>query len=253
MQNISLINILILVFSITVLILLFSTITSFEIVFAILWYTIVVGFGVSVILHRELTHNSINSNTNFRNIVLTIFTATTGISPCSWVVVHKVHHKYSDKEFDPHPPTFKGLINNIIGSIQVPKKEGIVFSKRLLTDGYIAFLHKHNQTIFFGFLLVLTMISYQLLAIWALVFLGYKIQGVLNAFLAHRFGYRNYQLNNDSTNDIITTIISFGEGLHNNHHAYPTKSNFAHKKWEIDLGYILISVLKQLRLAKESS
>lgn len=248
MQNLSLI---LLIFSLINVFLFYQNIDLFLMFLFFTWYLTVVGIGVSLILHRELSHNSIKTNKLFRNIILSIFTFTTAISPCSWVVVHKTHHKYSDKDFDPHPPTFKGIINNILGNIQVPRKEGIVFSKKLLEDRYIKFLHKNYQKITLIFLIFMLVVGPNFLLLWSLVYIGYKIQSVLNAYLAHSIGYRNFNLNNDSTNEPITTIISFGEGLHNNHHANPSNVKFSHKCYEFDIGYGLFYIFKKMKIMKE--
>lgn len=247
MQNLSLI---LLILSIIIVFLFLNDLNLPILIGSFIWYLIVVGIGVSIVLHRELSHNSLIVNKFFRNFVLTIFTATTAISPCSWVVVHKTHHKFSDKEFDPHPPTAKGIFNNIIGNIQVPKKEGIIFSKSILINEYINFLHRHNNKVSILLLIILTFLGPSYLLAWALVFLGYKIQSILNAYLAHKVGYRNFDLKNDSTNEPITTIISFGEGLHNNHHANPSNPNFSYKSFEIDIGFKLIQLFQKIKLVQ---
>lgn len=249
MQNLSLI---LLLFSLSNVFLFFNKINLLLIVLFFIWYLTVVGIGVSLVLHRDLSHYSIKTNSLFKNIILTIFTFTTSISPCSWVVVHRTHHKYSDKEFDPHPATIKGIYNNIVGNIQVPKKDGVFFSKHLLENSYIKFLHKNKNTITIVFLIILLFIGPAALLLWSLVFLGYKIQSILNAYLAHKFGYKNFKLDNKSTNEPITTIISFGEGLHNNHHANPRCVNFSYKKYEFDIGYALFCFFKKIGLMKDA-
>ena len=66
---------------------------------------------------------------------------------------------------------------------------------------------------------------------------------------SHMFGYRNYETTDDSTNLWWVGILAFGEGWHNNHHAYQRMARHGHKWWEVDLTYVAICALEKLGLA----
>ena len=77
---------------------------------------------------------------------------------------------------------------------------------------------------------------------------------VLANIVTHGFGInlgygKNYK-NDDSKNIIPFGIFMFGEELHNNHHNYPNKVNFAIRKFEIDLGYLMMVLLEKVNLLK---
>ena len=65
-----------------------------------------------------------------------------------------------------------------------------------------------------------------------------------------RWGYRRYELNDGTTNELVTTILTFGEGLHNNHHGYPRSPKFSFRASEFDPAWPLIKLLIVLKLAK---
>jgi stearoyl-CoA desaturase (delta-9 desaturase) len=64
----------------------------------------------------------------------------------------------------------------------------------------------------------------------------------------HLWGYRNYETKDDSRNCWWVSLLTFGEGWHNNHHAYQRLARCGHKWWEIDLTYLVILVLEKLGL-----
>jgi stearoyl-CoA desaturase (delta-9 desaturase) len=73
--------------------------------------------------------------------------------------------------------------------------------------------------------------------------------GVING-IGHYFGYRNFQTDDDSTNIVPWAVWIGGEELHNNHHAYPTSAKFSLRWYEFDIGWMYISVMSALGLAK---
>jgi fatty-acid desaturase len=67
--------------------------------------------------------------------------------------------------------------------------------------------------------------------------------------VTHRYGYRNYETDEDSRNNMIIALFSGGEGWHNNHHADPRSARFGHHWWELDAGYRVIRLLELCGLA----
>jgi stearoyl-CoA desaturase (delta-9 desaturase) len=65
----------------------------------------------------------------------------------------------------------------------------------------------------------------------------------------HLWGYRNYETNDNSRNNILVAIITSGEGFHNNHHADPNSASNGHRWWEIDLTYLVLRVLVLMGVA----
>jgi stearoyl-CoA desaturase (delta-9 desaturase) len=92
---------------------------------------------------------------------------------------------------------------------------------------------------------------------WPLVLWGiplrlvivYHITWLVNS-ATHRWGYVSYQSNDSSRNNWWVAILTFGEGWHNNHHAFPSSARMGFKWWEIDLTWIHIQFLEKIGLAK---
>src|SRR5271155_4829765 len=64
----------------------------------------------------------------------------------------------------------------------------------------------------------------------------------------HALGSRNFE--NTATNLQIVALLTAGEGLHNNHHAYPTSARFSIRRGEIDPSWIVVKILSWLHLAR---
>ena len=66
---------------------------------------------------------------------------------------------------------------------------------------------------------------------------------------AHMFGYRSYRTSDRSTNCWWVALLSFGEGWHNNHHAFPFSARHGLSWFEVDMTWWHVRVLTFLRLA----
>jgi stearoyl-CoA desaturase (delta-9 desaturase) len=66
---------------------------------------------------------------------------------------------------------------------------------------------------------------------------------------SHTWGYRNFKTTDNSRNTWWVSILGFGEGWHNNHHALQRSAAHGMKWWEFDLTYLTIRLMGVLGLA----
>jgi stearoyl-CoA desaturase (delta-9 desaturase) len=66
---------------------------------------------------------------------------------------------------------------------------------------------------------------------------------------SHMWGYRNYETRDDSRNLWWVGLLAFGEGWHNNHHAWQRAARHGHRWWELDVTYMTIAIMRRLGLA----
>jgi stearoyl-CoA desaturase (delta-9 desaturase) len=64
----------------------------------------------------------------------------------------------------------------------------------------------------------------------------------------HMWGYRNYETTDESRNLWWVAMLTYGEGWHNNHHAYPRMASNAHRWWEFDPTFAVIRLLRSVGL-----
>ena len=65
----------------------------------------------------------------------------------------------------------------------------------------------------------------------------------------HVWGYRTHETRDSSTNLWWVAVLAYGEGWHNNHHAFQTSARHGLRWWEVDMTYLAIRVLSALGLA----
>jgi stearoyl-CoA desaturase (delta-9 desaturase) len=82
----------------------------------------------------------------------------------------------------------------------------------------------------------------------ARVFLVHHVTWSINS-ICHLWGRQPFRTGDQSRNNFVFGALGFGEGWHNNHHAFPTSARFGLRWWQIDLGYWFICVLAWLGLA----
>ena len=68
--------------------------------------------------------------------------------------------------------------------------------------------------------------------------------------VTHFQGTRRFETRDDSRNNAMVALITFGEGWHNNHHAHPTSARHGLAWYEIDLTWIGIWTMRQLGIAR---
>jgi stearoyl-CoA desaturase (delta-9 desaturase) len=67
------------------------------------------------------------------------------------------------------------------------------------------------------------------------------------------FGARRYEVGDKSRNNRLVALLTFGEGWHNNHHAFPRSARHGLRRSEIDISWIVIRALAACRLATRVS
>ena len=237
-----------------------------DVVIALVFYW-VSGLGVTVGYHRYFTHGSFKANTGLR-VALAIAGSLAIEGPViTWVSDHRRHHKYSDKEGDPHSPwrygedwkaLSKGLLYAHIGWLFDPNKTSQAkFSPDLLADSKI----KKVDAWFPGLVAVSLLLPALIGGLW-----GMSIHGALTAFfwaslvriallhhvtwainsICHTFGSEEFEVRDRSRNVSWLAIASFGESWHNLHHADPTCARHGALKGQLDPSARVIKWCEQL-------
>lgn len=200
--------------------------------------------GITVTFHRQLTHRSFKFRWKWMEYLFTFFGAIGGTgSSIGWVAVHHDHHKKSDKEGDPHSP-HNGFWNVIIPRYSFDMNKWSV--RQLITNKFHLFLHNYYFAILIAWLMFLFIIGgFYVFAFAGIIPMGIQIWiSVLSNYGNHKWGYRNFDTQEDSRNTWWLAILAWGEGWHNNHHAKPGRWSFKIKWWEIDPSSWVIRLVK---------
>ncbi len=215
------------------------------------------GIGICMTYHRLLTHRSFATRPKAVEYVLTaIGCAASEGGPIGWVADHRKHHAHSDDPDDVHSPKdgfgwahmFWWMTPDIT-SIHTPEYYN-KWAPDLYKDPVLRFLDRWHIIFPIGLAAALYAIGYYTtgsgmpMLVW-----GFFVRSILvlhSTWLVnsatHVWGYRTHQTRDDSTNLWWVALVTYGEGWHNNHHAFQTSARHGNRWWEVDMTYIAIKL-----------
>ncbi len=237
-----------------------------DIVLAVAFYYIT-GLGVSVGLHRYFTHGSFKAVRGFK-IALAIAGSLAIEKPViTWVADHRRHHKYSDKDGDPHSPwrfgnDWKALAKGLAYAHVGWMFDGDITSEEKFCPDWLADSDVVKISRWFPGLVAVSLLGPALIGgLWSMSW-----QGAVTAFfwatlvriaflhhitwsinsICHTFGKEEFEVRDKSRNVSWLAILSFGESWHNLHHADPTCARHGVLKGQIDIAARAIWLAEKL-------
>ena len=222
------------------------------------------SIGVCMGYHRYLTHGSFATYKPIRWF-LALVGGLSGEGPAiTWVANHRQHHLYSDQDGDPHSPhDGKWWSHMFWFAPEFGKRHYRENAERyapdLMKDPVMRFLvgfFLPSHILMAGVLFAIGYFGWDAYTGWSMVVWGMfvRLLYVLHVTwfvnsASHIWGYRNYETTDDSRNLWWVGLLAFGEGWHNNHHAYQRMARQGHRWWEIDITYWEICLMEKLGLA----
>ena len=240
----------------------FFTWSGLAICLGLCWFT--GSLGVCLGYHRLLTHGSFSTYRPVRWFFAFVGGISGEGSALAWVANHRKHHAFSDLPGDPHSPRDGGFWSHMLWFFPMKSAETVNslvhrWTPDLEKDPGIQFLHKTFLLWHFligGALLGTGWSLYDWptgmsLLVWGLavrMLYVFHVTWCVNS-ATHIWGYRNYETSDNSRNLWWVGLLAFGEGWHNNHHAYQRMAQHGHKWWEIDTTYWVINAMRLTGLA----
>lgn len=232
------------------------------VVLAVVLWWLCGGLGICLCYHRLLTHRSFQTPKWFEYFLVVLGTLNWQGGPLRWVGVHRIHHKESDGEHDPHSPQHGFTWAHMFWCLMKdePGHDPRAVTKDLQRDKVIMCLDRYffvPQFILAALLFgagwlalgsVTGGLSWVIWGVCVRTVFGFHATWFVNS-AAHTWGYRNFETTDGSRNNWWVAIISFGEGWHNNHHAQQRSAAHGMRWWEIDLTYLTIRALEFVGLA----
>lgn len=225
--------------------------------------------GATVGFHRHFTHRAFQAHPTIR-VALAIVGSMAAQGPMVyWVASHRRHHQYSDQPGDPHSPNlhgagWRGLLNGLWHA-----HVGWMFSSELTDWQHFAQDTLRDQVAFWAHR---TYFRWVLLGLalpaalggliaqsWLGAAQGFLWGGLVRIFLVnhaawcvgsvcHVFGSRPFDNRDLSANNFLVALATFGEGLQNNHHAFPSSAAHGLAWWEPDFSMWFIRALEAVGL-----
>jgi stearoyl-CoA desaturase (delta-9 desaturase) len=236
---------LILLFSIVGCYLFFKDNGSLVELFLLYIFFAVIALISNIGYHRWLAHNHFTPNKIIKFFLLWTITASALIKPLPYVVGHRLHHKYSDTDKDPHH-TRLGFWNFLIGNYNTVTNVSIPV-KDILRDKDIMFVNKYYYYLYFLNLFIFYLIDYHLFLLsFLLLNLRFWISVAVFNYLAH--GGKEIQSPQNLPTWTTYVFWRYGEQLHKNHHDDPSSSNFGKtSKYNFDVIYYIIKFFTKVK------
>lgn len=211
------------------------------------------ALGLTVGFHRMLTHHSFRPHPAVKLVLLILGCMAVEAPPIEWAATHIKHHALSDHEGDPHSP-MEGLFHAHLGWLFKDRfADPQQYCRHLLKDPIVIFV---NRTFLLWVALSLLIpfgIGGWTGFLWGAlvrIFIGHHVTFSVNS-ICHAFGKREFETSDCSHNQWIVGLLAFGEGWHNNHHAFPRSAFHGLHWWQIDLSGYVIWALEHLGLAQD--
>ena len=214
---------------------------------------------VTLYLHRSQAHRAVEFNPVVAHFMRFWLWLTTGMVTKQWVAIHRKHHRFSDVEGDPHSPHVYGIQRVFFkgaGLYHEASKDRVMvdtYGRGTPADWMELHVYQPHSRLGIGLLLVLNTLVFGWwgLLVWGIqmIWIPFWAAGVVNG-IGHWIGYRNGHTKDHSRNIMPWGIVIGGEELHNNHHLDPASARLSKNWFEFDIGWMYITILRFLGLAK---
>lgn len=218
------------------------------------------AFGLTAGFHRYFAHRSYKTSRPFQFVLGWIGTSAAQLGPLWWAAHHRHHHKFSDTEQDIHSPCVSGFLYSHVGWIMVPKNKETDFNAIRDFTKYpeLMWLNRHHWVPPFTLALAMYGLGWFLQTVapglgtsgFQMLVYGFFLSTValyhgtffVNS-LAHVVGRRRFKTKDDSRNNWFISLLTMGEGWHNNHHRYPSSTQQGFYWYEFDPSHWILKSL----------
>jgi stearoyl-CoA desaturase (Delta-9 desaturase) len=216
--------------------------------------------SVTIFLHRHQTHRALDLHPAISHFFRFWLWLTTSMVTREWVAIHRKHHAWVETAADPHSPQIFG-IGRVLGAgvllytSESRNRDTIEKFGRGTPDDWI---EKHIYAgrplcgvVLMGLVDVVAfgLVPGSLIFGVQMIWIPFWAAGVING-VGHYWGYRNFPVEDASTNIVPWGVLIGGEEFHNNHHAHPTSAKLSSTWYEFDIGWMYIRILETLGLAR---
>lgn len=210
--------------------------------------------GANIAMHRYLGHSSFKTHYVLDAILVVSANLLCFGDTITFAAMHRLHHKNSDTNLDPHSPNEVGFFNICMGYWRYSKNL-LFYTKDLSKQP----LHRFFRTYYFKIIYLVYLVVFMLggirlvcltlalplnLVFWTSIGLTY---------ICHKYGYKNSQSDDGSLNNRAIHLLTLGDGMHNNHHRNPSRIYQGNNWTELDLTGLILNAALKLSLIKKRS
>jgi len=225
-------------------------------------------FALTGFYHRYFSHRTFRTSRVVQFVFALIGASCVQRGPLWWAAHHRQHHRHADTASDPHSPSVHGFLWSHMGWFLTPRAFRTELERVPDLAGFaeLRWLDRYDTLV-----PVLLAVALYGMGAWLqhvapglhtsgmqMLVWGFFISTVvlfhatvtINS-LAHRLGSRRFATRDDSRNNPLLALLTFGEGWHNNHHFFPGSARQGFRWWEIDLTWYGLKLLAALGLVRD--
>jgi len=210
-------------------------------------------WAVTAGYHRYFAHRTYKTSRAFQFVLAVLGATSMQNGPIWWASVQRRHHKSSDGPGDPHSPAHHGFWYAHIGWVfdrTVPRPRDQSNVSDLTCYPELCWVDRHDWVPISGYAIVCFAIGGVPGLVWGFVVSTLAVfhATMLINSLAHMWGSRRYATGDQSRNNGLLAILTFGEGWHNNHHHYMSSARQGFFWWEVDASYYVLRALARVSI-----
>ncbi|KAL8226146.1 hypothetical protein R6Q57_018703 [Mikania cordata] len=222
---------------------------------AFLCYALCMMLGLTLSYHRNLAHCSLKLPKWLEYTFAYFGVQAAQRDPIFWVSIHRTHHQHVDSDKDPHSPTYGFWFSHIgwlfDSSFIVEKYKERKNVEDLKSQAFYRFIKRtymYHVLAFAAIVYALGGFPYLVWVVGVRITVSYHLTFLVNS-ACHIWGQQVWNTGDLSKNNLWVAMFTFGEGWHNNHHAFEYSARLGLEWWEIDLCWWFILFLEAIGLA----
>ena len=211
-------------------------------------------FAITGFYHRYFSHRTYEVSRPVQFLIAVAGATCVQRGPLWWAAHHRKHHRHADTEVDVHSPRIHGFWWSHMGWITSPENfpTDVKQVPDLARYPELRFLDRFDIVVPLSLAIALFVLGGAQWLVWGF-FISTVVLFHCSCFinsLAHQLGRRRYPTPDDSKNSLLLSLITFGEGWHNNHHWYPGATRQGFYWWEVDFTFYGLWLLSRLGIIK---
>ncbi|XP_044487296.1 palmitoyl-monogalactosyldiacylglycerol delta-7 desaturase, chloroplastic-like [Mangifera indica] len=220
-------------------------------------YVITGLLGITLSFHRNLSHRSFRLPKWLEYLFAYCGVQALQGNPIDWVRTHRYHHQFCDSERDPHSPLegfwFSHMSWLFYTNLLIEKCGGPSNVRDLEKQPFYRFLRSSYVLHPIALGVLLYALGGFPLIVWGMgvrIVWVYHITWLVNS-ACHVWGKQAWNTGDLSRNNWWVALLSFGEGWHNNHHAFEYAARHGLEWWQVDMTWYLVRFLEAIGLATD--
>lgn len=211
-------------------------------------------FAVSAGYHRYFSHRAFRTNRLVQFLLAWLAQLNGQNGVLWWAVHHRAHHKKADTEGDVHSPR-RGFWWSHVGWTlsQRHAKTDYDAIKDFSRFPELVWLNEHPLVPLVSGLLIAGLLGGLPAIVWACIVptvLVWHASYAINS-LSHLFGRRRYLTADESRNSFLLSLLTLGEGWHNNHHMAQGSARLGWFWWELDVTFYVLQLLAWVGVVRD--